>query len=68
LGNYVFITGILSPVSIASLTIALPVNKIKSQGKFLDSGTVIISPGTNSELSTSLKIESPLLFANLNVT
>lgn len=32
IGRLAFITGMDSPVSMASLTIALPVNKIKSQG------------------------------------
>jgi hypothetical protein len=50
-GRPFLITGTLSPVSILSLTIAMPVNKIKSQGKTVFSGTSITSPGTNSELS-----------------
>lgn len=47
------ITGILSPVSIASLTIQTPVSKIKSQGMDMFSGTSITSPGTKSALSIS---------------
>lgn len=32
-GKQLFITGMLSPVSIASFTIAVPVSRIRSQGK-----------------------------------
>ena len=50
IGILVFITGIDSPVKIASFTIALPVNKTKSQGRTIPSGTFMISPGTNESL------------------
>ena len=40
--------GTLSPVSILSLTMQVPESKIKSQGKTVDSGTLIKSPGTKS--------------------
>ena len=49
-----FITGTLSPVSMLSFTIAAPVSKIKSQGKFSLYGISMTSPGTKSELSISL--------------
>ncbi len=52
-------TGILSPVNIASFTIALPVNKTRSHGKHFDSGTIITSPGRSSELSTTVRAEFP---------
>jgi hypothetical protein len=45
IGSDDFMTGTLSPVSIDSLTMALPVSKTKSHGKLLDSGTITISPG-----------------------
>lgn len=49
MGNDYFITGIDSPVKILSFTIALPVNKTKSQGSTIPSGTLTISPGTRSD-------------------
>lgn len=58
-GSYVFMTGILSPVSIASFTIALPVKRTISHGKILDSGTITTSPGNSSELSTSTRVDLP---------
>jgi len=58
MGKLDFITGTLSPVSIASLTIALPVKSTKSQGKLMPSGTTTMSPGNSYELSTSSKYES----------
>ena len=60
-GKDYFITGTDSPVSIASLTIKLPESKIRSQGKLVDSGTIIMSPGISYELSTSSIYYSPLL-------
>lgn len=47
IGKLYFITGIDSPVKMDSLTIALPVNSTKSQGKTRPSGTLITSPGTS---------------------
>lgn len=51
-GRPAFIKGMLSPVSIDSFTIALPVKRIKSQGRALPYGTSTTSPGSSSELST----------------
>ena len=48
-------TGILSPVSIASLTIQDPVSNKRSHGRFLFSGISTTSPGTTSALSISIK-------------
>ena len=61
-------TGILSPVSIDSFTIAPPVSNTKSQGRHFDSGTMTISPGSNSELSTTYSLEAPLSSESLKVT
>jgi hypothetical protein len=50
-GSEVFITGIDSPVKIASLMIADPANRTRSQGNITLSGILITSPGTSySEL------------------
>ena len=67
-GKDYFITGTDSPVSIASLTIKLPESKIRSQGKLVDSGTIIISPGISYELSTSSRYDSPSLLVNFTLT
>lgn len=48
-------TGTLSPVSMDSLTIAEPVSNTISHGSVQPSGTSTTSPGTRSELSTTLK-------------
>ncbi len=45
-----FITGIDSPVRMASFTIALPVRRTRSQGSTIPSGTFMISPGTSESL------------------
>lgn len=66
-GSDVFMTGTLSPVSIASLTIAVPVKSMRSHGRLLPSGTITISPGRSSELSTSVKVGLPSLSDNLTV-
>ena len=50
-GMQLFMTGILSPVSIASFTMADPVSKIMSHGSDMPSGTTTTSPGTNWTLS-----------------
>jgi len=48
------ITGILSPVSILSLTMQDPVNKIKSHGMLVISGISMTSPGTKFSLLISV--------------
>jgi hypothetical protein len=58
IGKLDFITGTLSPVSMASFTIALPVKSTKSQGKLIPSGTTTISPGKSYELLTSSRYDS----------
>jgi hypothetical protein len=47
LGKLALMTGIDSPVSMASFIITLPESKIKSQGKMVYSGTLMTSPGTS---------------------
>lgn len=47
IGKLFFITGIDSPVRIASFTIALPVSNTKSHGNTIASGTLMMSPGTS---------------------
>jgi len=57
-------TGIDSPVSIASLTMQLPYSTNKSQGRTMVSGTLIISPGTKVSLGTfthSVELYCPFL-------
>ena len=68
IGSDDFITGTDSPVSIDSFTIAFPVNKTKSQGRLVDSGTTTTSPGSNYELSTSSSFEPPFPSDILNLT
>lgn len=51
-GRQAFITGMDSPVSIASFTIALPVRRIKSHGSETPYGIRTTSPGSNSRLQT----------------
>jgi hypothetical protein len=47
-GNGDFVTGILSPVSIASFITVYPFNTIKSQGAIILSVISTMSPGTSS--------------------
>lgn len=51
-GNACLMTGILSPVSIASFMMHCPLSKIISHGIRQFSGISTISPGTNSKLYT----------------
>jgi hypothetical protein len=54
----------LSPVSMASLTMAEPESRIMSHGRDRPSGTFTTSPGTNYELSISYTV---LLAPNLSI-